>query len=130
MGAASARSSGLSVCLGLLLALAACRGGWAEAEEVVVAGGDAERGATVIRAFGCGACHEIPGIRDASGSVGPPLTSWARRSYIAGNLPNTPGNLVRWVMDPHEVEPGTAMPALGLDEQQALDVSAYLYTLE
>lgn len=80
--------------------------------------------------FGCGGCHTIPGVDGASGMVGPPLASWSRRSYIAGNLPNTPENLIRWVMDPHVVEPGTAMPDVGLEEQQARDVAAYLYTLQ
>ena len=80
--------------------------------------------------FGCGGCHTVPGVNGASGMVGPPLGSWSRRSYIAGNLANTPENLVRWIMDPHAIEPGTAMPDVGLDEQQARDVAAYLYTLQ
>lgn len=61
--------------------------------------------------------------------VGPPLLWFARRTFIAGELPNTPANLIRWVRNPPSVEPGTAMPVLGLDEQQARDVAAYLYTL-
>jgi cytochrome c1 len=61
--------------------------------------------------------------------VGPPLTSWSRRTFIAGEVPNTPDNLVRWLRNPRAIEPGTAMPALGLDDRQARDVAAYLYTL-
>lgn len=114
----------------VLAALGACQGGRAEADDVVVLGGDAARGERVIEAVGCGECHVIPGIGDANGMVGPPLTNWARRSYIAGKLPNAPDNLIRWVMDPHAVEPGTAMPELGVTEQQARDVAAYLYTLK
>jgi cytochrome c1 len=57
------------------------------------------------------------------------LYFFSRRTYIAGELPNTVENLVRWVKDPPAVEPGTAMPKLGLSDQQALDVAAYLYTL-
>jgi cytochrome c1 len=49
--------------------------------------------------------------------------------YIAGQLPNTPDNLVRWVRSPQSVEPDTAMPNLGLSEQQARDVAGYIYTL-
>jgi len=37
---------------------------------------------------------------------------------------------VRWVITPQEMKPGTAMPDLGLSEQQARDVAAYLYTLQ
>lgn len=110
--------------------LAACQGGRSEGGEIHVMGGDAARGAAAIGEFGCGTCHTIPGIRGASGSVGPPLTFWSRRSYIAGALPNAPDNLIRWIMDPHAIEPGTAMPDMGVSEQQARDVAAYLYTLK
>jgi cytochrome c1 len=54
---------------------------------------------------------------------------FSRRTYIAGELPNTAENLVRWVQSPTSVEPKTAMPVLGLSNQQARDVAAYLYTL-
>jgi cytochrome c1 len=48
---------------------------------------------------------------------------------IAGELPNSPDNLARWIQNPKSVEPGTAMPDLGLTTDQAQDVAAYLYTL-
>jgi cytochrome c1 len=114
----------------LLLGGSACRGGRMEsAGQVSLAGADADRGRMLIDRFACGACHTIPGVRGARGAVGPPLIFWSRRTYIAGQLPNTAPNLVRWVRNPQAVEPGTAMPALGLDEQQARDIAAYLYTL-
>ena len=108
---------------------AGCRGGKAERAYGVATGGVAERGRAVIELHDCGVCHRIPGVRGARGQVAAPLTDFGRRTYIAGQLPNTPKNLVRWVMDPHGVEPGTAMPDVGLDEQEARDVAAYLYTL-
>jgi cytochrome c1 len=61
--------------------------------------------------------------------VGPPLTMFAHRAYIAGQLPNQPENLVRWIQDPQGVEPGTAMPDLGVTPAVARDMAAYLYTL-
>jgi cytochrome c1 len=61
--------------------------------------------------------------------VGPPLDFFSRRTMIAGELPNTPDNLVRWIENPPSVEAGTAMPKLGLSDEQARDVAAYLYTL-
>lgn len=97
--------------------------------ETIVAGGDADRGRAAIEGFGCGACHLIPGVTGARGMVGPPLTMFARRSYIAGQLTNQPDNLVRWIQDPQAVEPGTAMPNLGVVPQVARDMAAYLYTL-
>ncbi len=79
--------------------------------------------------YGCGKCHNVPGIHGANGVVGPPLVALSRRTYIAGNFPNTPENLVHWVMAPQSMKPKTAMPELGLTEPQARDVAAYLYTL-
>lgn len=110
-------------------ALAGCTGGRALYIPSPVTGGNADRGATLIEDYGCGHCHTIPGIRAADGVVGPPLFFFSRRVYIAGEVPNTPENLVRWVRNPPSIEPGTAMPVLGLDEQQARDIAAYLYTL-
>jgi cytochrome c2 len=95
----------------------------------LVAGGDAERGRKGIVTHGCGACHTIPGIREAQGHVGPPLAQFARRSYIAGEVPNTAQDLVRWISSPQSIEPGTAMPDLGVTAADARDIAAYLYTL-
>jgi cytochrome c len=97
--------------------------------EETVPGGSPQAGARLIASFHCGACHMIPGIRGADGLVGPPLLLFGRRTYIAGELPNTPPNLIRWIRNPPAIEPRTAMPALGLSERQARDVAAYLYTL-
>jgi cytochrome c1 len=88
------------------------------------------RGATTIERVGCGACHFIPGIEDAEGGVGPPLEGFAERKLIAGVLANNEGNLVRWLLDPDAVKSETAMPDVGLTEQQARDVAAYLYSLD
>lgn len=114
------------VALALGLLLSACAD---EEPAWPVPGGDAERGKQQIAAYGCGTCHVIPGVRDARGQVGPPLTQFARRSYIAGQLPNNANDLIRWIMAPTAVEPGTAMPDLGVGPQQARDMAAYLYTL-
>jgi len=92
-------------------------------------GGDPTRGSAEITRAQCGACHEIPGIQDANGLVGPPLGRFALRTTVAGVLPNTPGELVHWLRAPQQVTPGNAMPDTGLSDQQARDVAAYLYTL-
>lgn len=83
----------------------------------------------MILLHGCGSCHHIPGVRGAVSWVGPPLTAWARRGYVAGRLPNTPENLVPWLRDPQSISPGSAMPNLGLSEAEARDAAAYLYTV-
>jgi cytochrome c1 len=61
--------------------------------------------------------------------VGPPLTRFGDRTFIAGMLRNEPANLMRWLRDPQGVVPGNAMPNMGIDEQQARDLAAFLYTL-
>lgn len=94
-----------------------------------VIGGDAHRGAELIHHFGCGGCHVVPGVDGAHGDVGPPLTRFGQRIYIAGKLRNTPTNLTRWLRDPQGVLPGNAMPDMGVSESQARDMAAYLYTL-
>jgi cytochrome c1 len=96
---------------------------------LALGGGDPERGAVLMVREACGACHQIPGIQEASGEVGPPLAGMARRTIIAGVLPNTPENMARWIRDPQGVVPGNAMPDVGLSEQEARDMAAYLATL-
>jgi cytochrome c1 len=91
--------------------------------------GNAARGAALIARSGCGGCHIVPGIRQASGRVGPPLTAFGKRTTVAGLLPNTPAGLVRWIRVPQQVKPGNAMPNLKLSESQARDIAAYLHSL-
>lgn len=111
------------------LALCGCEGGRATGPVPARVNGDPEHGRALIERFSCGACHTIPGIHTANGLVGPPLYFFSRRTYIAGELPNTPANLQRWLLDPPSVEPGTAMPNLGLKPAEARDIAAYLSTL-
>lgn len=85
------------------------------------------RGAALIDAYGCGACHAIPGIPSARGIVGPPLGDLGRQAYIAGVLANTPENLVAWIMNAPGIDPRTAMPNMGVGPEQAQDMAAYLY---
>ncbi len=92
-----------------------------------VAGGNGERGRAAIERYGCVACHTIPGVPAYGANVGPPLVDMARRGYVAGVLPNTPDDLVRWLRDPPAVDPLTAMPNLGVSQAEALDIAAYLY---
>jgi cytochrome c len=116
--------------IGLLVTLAAtaaCRSGEDRRELLAIAGGDPGRAEAAIAKYGCGSCHVIPGIRLARGKVGPPLTDFALRTYIAGQAVNTPRNLAAWIRRPDSVEPGTVMPALGVSEQEARDIAAYLY---
>lgn len=122
----------LIVSISAAASLTAC-GWWQEPEPAItVAGGNVEQGREALTRYGCIACHTIPGagIGGAQANVGPPLTDWAEREYIAGSLTNTPENLIRWIQNPQAIEPGTVMPTLGVSEADARDMAAYLYTLE
>ena len=92
-----------------------------------VPGGDTTAGQRLVASYGCGSCHRINGIPGANATVGPPLSDFHNRTYIAGSLPNTWENLALWVRDPQGIEPGTAMPNLGISEEEARHIAAYLY---
>lgn len=109
----------------LAMPLAAC----GRSEATVAVDGDAHHGAKLMRQMGCGSCHTIPGVADARGNVGPPLTGIADRAFIAGVLPNTQENMRAWIKTPQAIVPGNAMPDMGIDEADARDIAAYLYTL-
>lgn len=117
-----------------LIALTACVAGCGgrdavREEAVTLTGGDPDKGMAAIGRYGCGACHDIPRIRSARGTVGPPLDGIAARTYLAGHLPNSPANMMRWIQHPQHVERGTAMPEMGVSEADARDITAFLYTL-
>jgi len=76
--------------------------------------------------YGCPACHVIPRVPGAVGQVGPALAGLAQRSYIAGTLPNTPENLVSWIMHPEHFRPGSAMPEMGVTEEDARRIQIML----
>lgn len=92
--------------------------------------GDAAAGRRATERYLCATCHVIPGIIGADHHVGPPLAGVARRAFIAGVLPNTRENMVRWLLQPQQVDPLSAMPAVGLSEQDARDIAAFLATLD
>jgi len=92
-------------------------------------GGDSVVGGQELYRLGCGSCHTIPGIVGAKGKVGPSLDGIAGHSYIAGQLPNQPPNLQRWIQHPHSIHPATLMPELGITEAQSRNIAAYLYSL-
>jgi cytochrome c2 len=91
-------------------------------------GGDPQRGEAMFIQYGCGSCHAISGVRTATGGVGPPLDGIALRVIIAGRLSNKPENMEKWIRDPQQVSPGTAMPDLNVGEEDARDITAFLYT--
>jgi cytochrome c len=115
--------------LSALVILSAC--GRSERPAVhTVAGGDPRLGRDLVRQWGCGSCHVIPGVRGADALVGPPLHAFGQRAYIAGVLPNNGENLTRFLMEPQAIRPGTAMPDLNLTDAHARHIAAYLLSLD
>jgi cytochrome c len=113
----------------ILFAIAGCNSENRTFSARQVPGGHAKNGRNYMEAAGCGSCHLIPGVVDARGMVGPSLEHFAQRSFIAGEVPNTTANLVKWIVNPPSIEPKTAMPVLGVTPEQARDIAAYLYQL-
>ena len=129
--AASFRARALTLAAALTgtVLLAACGMNAIGQPAVPVPDGDPVVGKALLEQYACVTCHSIPGIRGPATYVGPPLTAWAEREYIAGNLPNEPEYLIDWIVNPQAIEPGTAMPTLGVSPEEARDMAAYLYTL-
>jgi len=118
------RSSTLLLLATAVLALAGCA---AKERGLTMAGGQADRGKALVARYGCIACHAIPGLAGPQGNVGPPLVHMGKRVYLAGILPHTPAAMLAWLRDPPAVDPATAMPRLGVSEQEARDIAAWLY---
>jgi cytochrome c2 len=99
----------------------------ADAVARAITGGEPSHAAALVTRYGCGGCHTVSGLPGADGQVGPPLTGLRARVFIAGVLPNTADNLVRWIVTPRRFSPGSAMPTTGIGPEEARDVAAYLY---
>ena len=86
-------------------------------------------GKRVFESTACVNCHTISGT-SAQGRFGPDLTHLMSRDTIAaGAAKNTPDMLSLWIRNPDAIKPGSKMPAMGLSDQDASAVTAYLETL-
>jgi len=104
-----------------------CSGGQTDTRHV--RGGDADTGKRLMTQYQCTTCHKIPEVPGPNGDAGPSLEKVGRLSYIAGGIPNQPDRMVAWLLNPPALKPGTRMPSMGLTEQEARHMAAYLYTL-
>ncbi len=78
----------------------------------------------------CAYCHVIQGTA-AVGTLGPDLTHLAsRRTLAAGAVPNTPGHLSGWIVDPQHIKPGNLMPASHFSGPELQALLAYLLSLQ
>jgi cytochrome c oxidase subunit 2 len=89
----------------------------------------AQEGAQLFVQKGCINCHAVQGV-NAYNRAGPDLSHiGSRTSIAAGMLPNTRENMIRWLRFTDTVKPGVAMPNLGLSQEEAERIAAYLATL-
>jgi cytochrome c oxidase subunit 2 len=89
-----------------------------------------QRGQEVFLSNTCVMCHTIRGTT-AGGKVGPDLTHVASRKILAaGAIPNTPGHLAGWIVDPQRVKPGTHMPQNTISPHDLRALLEYLQTLK
>lgn len=115
--------------LAIIGALGLSAGRACAAEAAFAPIGDAKAGAALILPLGCGRCHTVPGVEGADGDVGPSLNGIGNRKILAGFVANTPENMQAWLKTPQTLVPGNAMPDMGIDDAQARDLTAFLYTL-
>ncbi len=99
-------------------------------EKPAAPAGDAGHGKQLIDQYGCTACHIIPGIDGPKGMVGPSLDHVASRPIIATSIPNSPQNMIAYILNPQLANPQNVMPNLGVKPDEARDIAAYLYTLK
>ena len=107
-------------------ALLAC--GCTTPPDAMITRSNARRGADLVEAYGCIACHEMP-AKSPAGRVGPALAGIGRQQYLAGRIPNTPANMIRWIRHPREIDDRTVMPDMNVTADDARDIAEYLYSL-
>jgi cytochrome c oxidase subunit 2 len=89
-----------------------------------------QRGRQLIETLPCALCHTVQGT-EASGKTGPDLTHLAtRRTLAAGTLPNTPGNLAGWIVDPQGIKPGNHMSSNLPESEDLQALLSYLGSLK
>jgi cytochrome c oxidase subunit 2 len=82
------------------------------------------QGQALFTQKGCVGCHTL---YPALPLVGPNLHHVGSRSHIAaGTMENTPENFAKWIRDPQAWKRGVLMPNLGLSEDEARALAAYL----
>lgn len=84
-------------------------------------------GEKLFKMKGCVACHSLAAHNAPKGMVGPNLANVGARAYIAaGTLKNDDINLARWIREPQSIKKGVLMPNLGVTEEEAKSLVAYL----
>ena len=104
---------------------------WAEsavAEANILQDPATAEGRELFRTLACAGCHTIQNLTAGKFPGAPDLTNLASRPQIAGVLPMSLENLERWIANPQQEKPGTAMPDLNLDAETVRAISQFLIT--
>ncbi len=89
-----------------------------------------EHGEQAFLNYACVFCHQIRGTTAAADN-GPDLTHFgSRRSLAAGTLPNTPGNLAGWILNPQSIKPGNHMATISIKPGDLQPLMQYLESLK
>lgn len=97
------------------------------------------QGQQVFLTSGCVGCHNIDGTTAPGNKIGPNLTHFGSRQWIAGEvLSNTPANLANWILHAQDVKPDVDMPSFdgtmppnpALSQTQITELVAYLESLK
>jgi len=87
-------------------------------------------GKKVFLTHACLMCHAIQGTQ-AGSRMGPDLTHvGSRRMIAAETLPNIPGALGGWIIDPQQIKPGNHMAPNGLQVEELQALISYLQSLK
>jgi hypothetical protein len=91
---------------------------------------DEQQARDALRQYGCDACHTIPGIVGPPLLIAPPLAGFGKRALVAGRWPNTEAHVVDWIRRPQQLDPRSAMPDLGVTDEDALLMARFLRSLQ
>ena len=109
---------------------AARQGAAAAAGSAVSGVGDPAIGRQHIDRYACLACHRIPGFEGPQGSLGPSLAGMGSRPLIGGRVPNNPDTMTAFLQNPQAVDPNSRMTPVGVSEEDARHITAFLFTLK
>ena len=91
--------------------------------------GAAADGKAIFAGSACVGCHTIKGV--SAGTLGPDLTHFgSRTTFAAAMFPTSADILTAWIKNAPALKAEAKMPALGLSDDQARAVSAYLLSLK
>lgn len=108
--------------------------GQADDSATALAGADPARGRELMDVKGCGLCHRMSGVAPLQAGLLPTGVTPADMPRAVRLAPDLrfardrwrASSLVRWLLDPQAVKPDSPMPKMGLKDDEARAVAAYL----